>query len=524
MKKRIFRPLLKYVGSIQCLISGLILTVLPISILYGEWYQAMFVMVSSAIIFLVGYPFHRFIDYDHELGRGQTILIAGVAWLVTALLGCLPFLLAAHWTPPGIIHSYVPAGADYTSSLLHFTHPLHAVFESMSGWTTTGLTMSVHEPSLPRTLLWYRSFMQWIGGIGFIALALAILPQPGTTEPYFLYQSEARERKVRPSVITTVKVIFWTYLGLTLFSVVWLFSGTVLFLPQYPWTEALWDAFNHAMTAQSTGGYSVLDNSTADYGSYLMEWWTVPPMILGAIALPVHFLIYARGKIKLALQDVQTRLLFSLLCLGTPVLILLLNRDMLLGEAFHRGGFQFFSALTTTGFQTGAIGDWPFVTVLFLSGGAMIIGGSAGATVGGVKIIRAYLVGRSIVWTIKKNLFSDNAVVLFDIGSETYGRNKATNMFHRATTFCMAYLLILVSATVVLLLLAPANFTPADVLFDAISAQGTVGLSSGFTGPGMHPLAEIILIVLMWIGRLEIIPVLMLVYVVLGGSMQPKNP
>ncbi|MFB6347369.1 MAG: TrkH family potassium uptake protein [bacterium] len=518
------KSILKHIGSIQCLVAGLLLTVLPISMIYAEYYQGFFMLVSSGVVFSIGYPLHRFIDQEGEMSRGETILTAGLAWLLTALLGSLPFLLSAYYTPPEIIFSYVPAGANYSSSLLNFRNPLHAFFESMSGWTTTGLTMSVHEPTLPHTLLWYRSFMQWAGGIGVIVLALVVFPQPGTSTPSFLYESEARERKVRPSVVSTVKVISWTYIGLTLGSMIWLFVGTLLLLPSYPWTKALWDAFNHAMTAISTGGFSVLDNSTAEYGSRAMEWLTIPPMVLGGIALPVHYLVFVKGKFKTMFTDIQNRVYFLLSVIGTSIMVLLLVREVDLPKAVHVGTFQFLSALSTTGFQTGTIGDWTFVSVLFLSGTAMIIGGSAGATVGGVKIIRAYLVLRGFLWKIKENLVPDQAVVHFQVGDEQYERDAGIRMFYDALSFCAVYALILLMTTIVLLLLAPAGMGPEDVLFDAISAQGTVGLSSGFTGPGMHPGAELCLIVQMWIGRLEIIPVMMIGYFLIGGSPRSTNP
>lgn len=514
----------KYTGLIQILVAGLILSVLPISLIYREWYQALWFVCSSVLVAMVGCLLYLLFRSASPPDKLDSVLTAAFAWLVTACLGTLPFLFSAHFTPPALIESFVPAGAEYTSSLLNFTHPLHAFFESMSGWTTTGLTMAVHEPSLPRSLLWYRSFMQWVGGIGVIVLALSVFPQPGTSSPDFLYRAEAREKKVRPSVISTVQAIFSVYLINTIVASLWLTIGAIYLMPDYPWSEALWDGVNHGMTVISTGGFSVLDNSLAEYGSNAMEMWTLPVMIMGGISLPFYYLIYFSRSVREAFKDVQLKVYFSLLALGTPLLIVFLMQTFSEQTALYHGLFQYVSALSTTGFQTSPIGEWNFSGMLFLIGGSMFIGGTAGATVGGVKIIRIYLVVRGIGWKIKQAFFPENAVTTFDISDETYSLEEARSMFYDAAILCMAYGLIVVSAIVFLAYFSPAETPAGHVIFDAVSAQSTVGLSSGFTGPDMTIQSELILILLMWIGRLEIIPILLFAYVIFGGSFRYIEP
>ena len=171
------------VGSLLTMEATLMTLSTVVAALFGEWYVALAFALAGGVTAVVGLGARRaFADApDPRMKHGMIIAASG--WLMTAAFGSLPFFLAAVFVPAEVAASYVPAGASYgQSSLAYFANPLHAFFESMSGWTGSGLTMAVHEPSLPRTIQWWRSLIQWVGGVGVIVLTVSILaPGAGGT-------------------------------------------------------------------------------------------------------------------------------------------------------------------------------------------------------------------------------------------------------------------------------------------------------------------------------------------------------
>ena len=520
------KTVVRDIGALQVLIGGLMLVPLLVSLIYQEWYSALSFLIAAGVTAFAGGAAYKLCEDAPEPKRHHAMIVAALGWFATAAFGALPFVIAAYITPPAVLESFVPAGANYQSSLLNFRNPLHALFESMSGYTTTGLTMSVHEPSVGRGFLWYRSQMQWIGGAGMIVLSLAILRQPRGTAGLSLYQSEARSEQLRPSIAGTARAIWRIYVGITVLVAVYLAAATFLVQPGYGIENTLFDAINHAMTGQSTGGFSTLDDSIAGYDSYAMEVVHIPAMITGAISLPVYYGILSERDIREFTNDPQVRVLFGLFVVGVVGLTAFLARwvgvpyngdpvgylgRVATSKAFQDGLFQFISAQTTTGWQTSAIGDWTDGAVMFIVFGAMLLGGAAGATVGGIKIIRGYIIARGISWEVTRLFLPEHAVDDLRIGRETSKADEANDEIRAAATFAFTYLILLVLSLFVLLAVLPSDFTLADAIFEVATAQGTVGLSSGITGPNMPMLAEVLFIFQMWMGRLEIIPVLVLI-------------
>jgi trk system potassium uptake protein TrkH len=520
------RTVVRDVGALQVLVGASMLVPLVVSLLYREWYTAAAFLVGGGVTALAGGLAYRLNEDAPEPQRHHAMIVAALGWATTAFFGAIPFYVAAHITPPAVLEAFVPAGADYTSSLVHFRSPLHAIFESMSGYTTTGLTMSVHEPSVGHGFLWYRSQMQWIGGAGMIVLSLAILRQPHGSAGTSLYQSEARSEKLRPSVAGTARAIWKIYLGITALVAVYLAVVLFLTIPGYGVENTVFDALNHAMTGQSTGGFSTLDDSIAGYGSYAVEVLHIPAMVTGAISIPVYYAAASERDLREFTRDPQVRSLFLLFAVGVVALTAFLARwvgvpyhgdplayveRVATSQAFRDGLFQFISGQTTTGWQTSAIGDWNPPAVMFLVLGAMLLGGSAGATVGGIKILRGYIVLRGIAWEVTRVFLPRHAVRDLRIGDRVLKGEEANDEIRAAATLAFAYLLILAASLFVLLAVLPAEFTLADAIFEVATAQGTVGLSAGITGPDMPVVAEALFILQMWMGRLEIIPVLVLV-------------
>ncbi|ELZ68592.1 cation transporter [Haloferax prahovense DSM 18310] len=520
------KTVIRDIGGLQVLIGGSMLVPVLVSLLYQEWYSGLSFLIAAGITAFVGGLAYKLCEDAPEPKRHHAMIVAALGWAATAFFGALPFVIAAYITPPAVLESFVPAGAGYQSSLLYFQNPLHAFFESMSGYTTTGLTMSVREPSVGRGFLWYRSQMQWIGGAGMIVLSLAILRQPHGTAGISLYQSEARNEKLRPSIAGTARAIWKVYVGITALVAVYLATATFLVAPNYGIEPTIFDAVNHAMTGQSTGGFSTLDDSIAGYGSYAMELVHIPAMITGAISIPVYYGVLSKRDIREFTSDPQVRTMFGLFVVGVIGLTAFLARwvgvpynggpvgyvgRVVTSQAFRDGLFQFISASSTTGWQTSAIGDWNSGAVMFIVLGAMLFGGSAGATVGGIKILRGYIIGRGINWEVSRVFLPEHAIDDLRIGQQVFKADEANDEIRAAATFAFAYLVLLGLSLFVLLAVLPQEFTLADAIFEVATAQGTVGLSSGITGPGMPVVAEILFIVQMWMGRLEIIPVLVMI-------------
>lgn len=514
------RIVLRDVGALQVLLSaGMILSAL-VSLLYRELHGALSLLLAAALTAAAGALAYRTCRDAEEPRRRHAMMIAGAGWFVSAVFGALPFVLAAYLTPPDAAQALVPAGERYASSLAHFRNPLHALFESMSAYTTTGLTMAVHEPSIGHGLLFYRSLAQWIGGAGVIVLSLAIIPRPRAVGELELYQSETTGMKLRPSILGTARAIWRIYSAVTVAVAVYLFVATLVILPDYGVGPSLFDAINHAMAGQSTGGFSTLDDSIAGYRSYAMELVHVPPMILGAISIPLYYAFLRARDLRVFWRDAQFRSMILLFAAATPLLVLALRGTAAVADPFREGLFQLVSAVSTTGWQTSSIGDWSDPAVLLIAWGAMITGGAAGATVGGIKLIRAYLLLRGMGWRIRKALLPAEAVLPFRVGEKTLSADAMQREVADAAVFSFLYLLVLAASTIIVAHQAGPAFTLADAMFESISAQSTVGLSAGITDPGMPVTIEVLFIFQMWVGRLEIFPVIVLLRALISWTLR----
>jgi len=537
------RIIARDIGSLLLMEAGLMVITAVIALGFREFHAALgFIMAGGLTAGVGGLANRRFADAPVP-GMKHGMVIAAGGWFMVAAFGAVPFFLTAWLTPPEVMASFVPAGTDTSawepisvggtttvSSLAYFRNPLHAFFESMSGWTGSGLTMAIHEPSLPRAVQWWRSFIQWVGGVGVIVLTVSILARPGSGS-YALYRSEAREEKIHPSVVSTVRTVWKLVVGYTLVAFLLLFWAINAsdYGSQLPLWETAWQALNHAMTGLTTGGFSVTDNSIATYDSPLVELVLLPIMILGAVAFPVHYLVLHDQKWRELVDDLQTRWLFILLGLGVVVLSLqnaltvsasadafatqsflpfsVPTVDAAQLDAIRDSVFQWVSALSCTGFQSAPIGRWVAGGKVMLVG-AMTLGGAAGSTVGGIKIIRGYTVVRGIIWQFAQVFLPKNAVITTRIDGRVLDKSEMEQEFGEAAIVTILWVLLLGASSLVLVNVAGPGFGYADALFEVASAQGNVGLSSGITGPSMHPAAETMFLFNMWIGRLEIIPVL----------------
>lgn len=510
MKNKSFQIIFKEIGNLISLLAFILIVPAFVGVLYAEWYSVVGFLIAAFVTFAFGkgiyFVFREAIEPQYMHGY----IIAALGWLILTAMGGLPLFIISYITPPEVMQSFIPAGFDYSSSLLYFRNPLHCLFESMSAYTTTGLTMAVHEPSVGKTVLFYRSFAQWIGGAGFIVMALAMIKHGSGRSLKLLYRSESTGINLRTKVMDTARDIWKSYAIITGITVVYLIVGTWIILPDYPLVDNIFDAFNHAMAGLSSGGFSTLDDSIAGYHSEAMDYLLLLPMIFGSFSLPFYFRIFYKGQISEIWRDVQTRSLLWCFLFGSIILSLLLMYSHAVPEPFREGIFQYISAISTTGWQTSNIHVWDDRSFLFIIFGAMFIGGAWGGTVGGIKIYRAVFIQKGIRWQIKRSFFSPNAVRTMKFDGKTMLPDEINAELASASIFAVLFFLILLGSTFVSTFFIPENFTFFDALFESTAAQSTAGLSVGITEPGMNPIVESIYIFQMWVGRLEIFPVLAL--------------
>ncbi|SIR68203.1 trk system potassium uptake protein TrkH [Haladaptatus litoreus] len=493
------------IGRILEALGGLMLVSLVVPILWGEYYALPALLVSAVIPLGIGWLLYRRFRDAEAPGRFHGMIVAASGWFSVGIFGSLPFLLIAWSVQLGVPGFTTPA---QTATLAAFTEPLNGVFESMSGFTGTGLTMTDNEEVLPRTLQWWRTFTEWVGGVGVIVLTTAILSRPGSGS-LTLYESEARSEKIHPSIVSTVRTIWWIFILFTFLSIL------ALWLAGMP----IWGAINHGMTGLATGGFSITDNSIATYDSALIDFVLIPVMLLGSIAFPVHYLIL-QGDLRNFYSDLQTRWVFGYMGIGSALLWSFLYYAGPYETPFaalRYGLFQFVSAATCTGFQTAvdttniALGRWPSYAQLTVTFG-MFVGGAAGSTAGGIKLIRGLTLAKGIRYQIADVFYPETAVRRLKINGRRLNEEEASREFMEAAIIVVLWTTFLVIGTFVLLLTLPSGeYSLANVVFEVASAQGNVGLSSGITGPESLPtVGKIAFLFHMWIGRLEIIPVLVM--------------
>ena len=520
LQKRLgtFKMIFRQIGGLQIILGYTMALPILISLIYSEYYSALGFLISSLACIIVGFLLYKKIKNTSEPLTHHALIIAAAGWLSIAIMGALPFLIIAYITPVDVAQQFVPAGADYGSSIFFFKNPLHAIFESMSGLTTTGLSMALHVPTIGKGLMFYRSFTQLLGGAGFIVLTLALLGHSSGRIAYMLYGAESTGERLKPTIIQTTRSIWKLYIGMTVFSFIYLVIGTYLILPGYSFTENLFDSINHAMSGQSTGGFSTLESSIASYHSKAMDILYLLPMILGALSLPFYYKVFYEKQFSQFWKNLQTRAIIITSVFGSIILSVMLLKSGIITEPFRIGFFQFISALTTTGWQTTDIHVWDAASIVFIVLAAMVVGGAAGATVGGIKIIRVLLIFKGLFWHINNYFSSENAIKVVKFNDKRLLPDEMNKELANVATFAFVYMLFLIVGTLITYYQMFSGYTLKDALFESASALGTVGLSCGITSPAMSPVLEITYIIQMWAGRLEIIPILILFRTIFLGT------
>lgn len=362
---------------------------------------------------------------------------------------------------------------------------IDAAFESMSALTGSGITIYSDVEILPHSILFFRAFQQWIGGLGIIVMIMSFLVKPGTASST-LYQAEGREDRIRPSIKATIKATFQIYLVYTVLGII-LYS-----LAGMPFFDSICNTF----CIISTGGMSVKNANMGYYNNDIIYFITIILMILGATSFLVHYkIIKTRGKSLI--DDLQFHVMITLIAVAT--LLIYLTSYIVPMEIL----FTVVSAVTTTGASipnSMVMVGWP-PFVIFIIMVLMLIGGSNGSTVGAIKLMRVITFLKGIYKNLREVLSPEGTVVPLQISGKKFPEKVAEQSGNYITLYFLCILF-----TWALLCLYGHN--PYNSLFFTMSMQGNVGLEIGQLSQTIELPLKVVGIFNMWTGRLEIYPVL----------------
>ena len=459
--------ILHYIGLMLQLFGVLVALPIFVALYFKDGFYVILSFLTVAILsLLVGYILRK-VTSPEELNLRRAMVISALTWITLAAFGALPYVLC------GVL-------------------PLEdALFEGMSGFTGTGLTMFASSMGVEwlasgyQSILFWRSLTQWIGGIGVIVLFIAIMVHGVGGAARGLYTAEGRAERIEPSIINTARWIWKIYVAYTFIGIILLY---VVGMP-------LWDSINHTMTGLATGGFSINNLSIASYDSVAVELMLIPIMVFGAISFALH-----KKLIELNFRELIRSPEIILMFLTVLVLTLLLTLEL---QNFRIASFNVISALTGTGFTNAKnMAQWSDFSKILITI-PMIMGGGYGSTSSALKLIRCAILLGSIIWLVKKYFLPRSAIVPLKVGRMVIKEEEVMMV----GLYVFVYLFILTLGATVFM---AQGHSMANSFFEIASAQGNVGLSVGLTTPSMMLCEKVTLILAMWMGRLEVFPVLVL--------------
>ena len=472
----------RMIGRILSQIIGIeavfLLPALGISLGYGEFQAAEgFVLTLSIMAFVASLLWLICRKASKQIGASEGMISVSLGWVVLSLFGCLPFFFSRQ----------IPSFID-------------AFFETVSGFTTTGASVLSDVESLSKGLLYWRSFSNWLGGMGVLVFLLAIAPTDSQGSGFTMHLLRAESPgpdvgKLVPRMKKTASILYLIYIGLTALDLILLLFGNMSFL----------DAICTAFSTAGTGGFGVRNDSFASFSPYIQNVTTVFMFLFG-INFSCFYLLLL-GNIKSIFKDEELRLYIGL-ALGV-ILLIGLNIHHLYSswaDTFRHAAFQVSTIITTTGFATADFDMWPMFSkgLLLL---LMVVGACAGSTAGGLKCARLLLLFKSLGRNIRK-LVNPKKVQVVRIN----GRAVNETVIDHANAYLAAYVVIIVLS---FLVISIDNQTIGTNLSAVLACFNNIGPGMEAVGPTCNfaffsPLSKLVLIFDMLAGRLEIFPILIL--------------
>jgi trk system potassium uptake protein TrkH len=460
-------------GTLAALFSPALLAPAAVAAYDGDWGDAAGFLLTLAVTVALGLLMRRAGPGEgvDRLRRVEGMGVVAGTWLLVAHLAAIP---------------YVWSGLEFVDAL----------FEAMSGLTTTGATVFTDFSAYGRAIFFWRALTHWIGGLGVIALFVAILPRLaiGGRELFFAEAAGPTDEKLTPQLRDTAVALWKVYAALT---VVQAGALAAAGLP-------LFDAVCNAMATLAAGGFSPNTASIAGYGSATVDWIVTVFMFTAGANFALQYRAVRGSRIALA-QDEELRVYVWIVLIATGALAAVLIGDgMGLADAVRHGAFQVVSVLTTTGFASVDFDLWSDQAkiVLFL---LMFVGGCAGSAAGGPKVVRHLLMARLTFRELRRTLHP-RGVLPVKLG----GRVVPEHTLRGVQVFMLFYLLTFAIGAAVVVALGADLITGITA---SIACLGNVGPGFGAIGPmenfaSLHPVSKVVLALVMWIGRLEVLTVL----------------
>jgi trk system potassium uptake protein TrkH len=480
---------LNLVGALVMYLSAAALLPTGVALVYSE--SPWPFLGAGAIAFGTGFVLERATRGRGQAGIREGFLVVSLTWLLAAGFGALPYLLS---------------GEDQLSS------PINAYFEAMSGFTTTGATVVTDIEGLDHAVAIWRQLTQWLGGMGIIVLFLAILPRLRVGGRQLL-ETELPGPEIEAlsaSIRATARRLWLLYIGLT--------ALQALILAGFGWTGVdermnSFEAIAHAFSTMPTGGFSTEARSVEAFGA-ASQWVIVIFMVIAGANFALTYQALVRRNVGSLVRDEELRLYLALLAAGSMLLVIeLWSEGLLVGEeAVRHSVFESVATMTTTGFASADYNEWTLLAAVVIVA-LMFAGGAAGSTAGSVKVVRHLLIGRILRRELDQTVHPELVAPI---------RLNRTIVDERTLRAVLAFVLLYVGlfALGTLALMVDAARVELDLrMLDAVAASastiGNVGPAFGFAGPmgSFEPFSDVskvIMIVLMWLGRLEIIPVAVL--------------
>ena len=479
-----WRPVLRTLGHLLLFLALGLLVPAACAFLYGENGDGVAFVGSAVLTALTGGGMVLAGRGDGDVYRREGILIVVGGWVLASIFGAVPYLLT------GTLAS-----------------PVDALFESASGFTTTGATVLVDIEAAGRGVLFWRSFTQWLGGMGIIVLFVALLPElgPGARFLYKLEVPGPTAEALRPHIRDTASILWRIYLGLSAAQVILLMLAGL----------DLYDALTHTFSTLSTGGFSPRAASVAAFDSAVVDAIIIVFMILAGANFSLYFNLRHRSGWLPVWRDPELRAYLTIL--GGASLVItwdLLARGVFepgnAPSAFRHSLFQVTSILTTTGFATVDFEGWPAAARMLLVA-VMFVGGCAGSTAGSMKVMRM-VIGLKAAWREVRLIFSPSTVISILVGAKPVPEGVVRSV----AGFFILYLSTWGLGTVALTLVGGEGLVTSATA--AAATLGNIGPGLEAVGPidnygFFHPVSKLIMVLLMWLGRLEIYSILALVTV-----------
>lgn len=466
--------LARVIGTISLLLALFFIVSLAVALNYNEnlfpFIVPLFLSVLCAAVLL---PLHKEFNSDLELRRKDAYFIVAFSWLTMSLIGSLPF-----W-----VSNDIPVYID-------------ALFESVSGFTTTGSSILNDIESLPKSILFWRSTTHWIGGIGIILLVIVVLPSLHISSYQLFTLESSLQEKIKPQIKSVGYSLLAIYSGLTLIQTAVLSLGGMSFF----------DSICHAFGTVATGGFSPKNTSLAEYSPFI-QYTTMLFMVLAGINFTIHYFIL-KGNFTKVLENEELRLYLTVIAvLGFIIMGILYNQqDKPFETAFREAFFQVISIVTCTGFSSADYLTWPSKAWILLFA-AMMLGGSTGSTSGGIKMARHLLVLKNLKKAIRHTV-SPNIVMSIKINNRHVSDDSNISIL----SFVALYIIIFSISTI---LLAFTGLDAKTASSAAATCMAGIGPGIGTIGPAANfahlpPTAKILLTFLMLLGRLELYTILIL--------------